>query len=147
MFDACAGQPGAQRSMIFGGFPAQVRYMSSDLSALPDITDGGILKALHALLGTSWTKIEPSVRDAVEASLKSNSDDVVGKDALTDAWRAAEAVEKFGGNTLQELLLEITDLSGGTGEVSLLGFYSNFLHRLLLHSVIDLFVFKLSPSP
>lgn len=111
-----SGQPGAQRSMIFGGFPAQVRYMSSDLSALPDIKDGGILKAVHALLGTSWTKIEPSVRDAVEASLKSNSDDVVGKDALTDAWRAAEAVEKFGGNTLQELLLEITDLSGGSGE-------------------------------
>ncbi|KAG0576804.1 hypothetical protein M758_2G036100 [Ceratodon purpureus] len=116
MFDFGAGEPVAQRSMIFGGFPAQVRYMSSDLSALPDIKDGGILKALHALLGANWTKVEPSVRDAVEASLKISSDDVVGKEALTDAWRAAEAVEKFGGNMLQELLLEITDLSGGTGE-------------------------------
>ncbi|KAG0565076.1 hypothetical protein KC19_8G161900 [Ceratodon purpureus] len=111
-----SGEPVAQRSMIFGGFPSQVRYMSSDLSALPDIKDGGILKALHALLGANWTKVEPSVREAVEASLKSSSDDVVGKEALTDAWRAAEAVEKFGGNMLQELLLEITDLSGGTGE-------------------------------
>jgi hypothetical protein len=45
----------------------------------------------------------------VGASLKSNSDDVVGKDALTDAWRAAETVKKFGGNRLQEILLEITD--------------------------------------
>ena len=118
MFDFGAGQPAAQRSMILGGFSTQVRYMSSDLSALPDIKDGGILKSLHALLGSSWTKIESSVRDAVETSLKSSSDDVVGKEALTDAWRAAEAVEKFGGNTLQELLLEITDLNGGTGEVS-----------------------------
>lgn len=118
MFNFGAGEPAAQRSMIFGGFPAQVRYMSTDLSALPEIKDGDTLKSLHALLGTNWTKIDTSVREAVEASLKSSSDDVVGKEALTDAWRAAEAVEKFGGNMLQELLLEITDLSGGAGEVS-----------------------------
>lgn len=135
MFGFGAGQPAVQRSMIFGGFPTQVRYMSTDLSALPDMKDGGILKSLHALLGSSWTKVEPAVREAVEASLKSSSDDVVGKDVLTDAWRAAEAVEKFGGNMLQELLLEITDLSGGTGEVTVLGFHAGFLQHLLLFLV------------
>lgn len=111
-----SGQPVAEKSMIFGGWTSQVRHMTSDLSALPDIKDGGILKSLHALLGTTWTKVEPSVGEAVERSLKSSSDDVAGKEALTDAWRAAQAVEKFGGNMLQELLLEISDLSGGTGE-------------------------------
>lgn len=111
-----SGQPISPKATTLGGWPSQVRYMSSDLSALPVIKDGGILKSLHALLGTTWTKIDPSVEEAVKKSLKSSSDDVTGKEALTDAWRAAQAVEKFGGNMLQELLLEITDLSGGSGE-------------------------------
>lgn len=105
--------------------------MSTDLSALPDIKDGDTLKTLHALLGTSWTKIEPSVENAVEKCLKSSNDDIVGKEALTDAWRAAQAVEKFGGNMLQELLLEITDLSGGTGEVSILFLVNQLFHLTL----------------
>lgn len=102
--------------------------MSSDLSALPEITDHGILKSLHALLGTTWTKVDPSVSKAVESSLKSSTDDVAGKEALTDAWRACQAVEKFGGNMLQELLLEITDLSGGTGEVSVSQIFAGSLY-------------------
>ncbi|XP_024359614.1 succinate dehydrogenase subunit 5, mitochondrial [Physcomitrium patens] len=110
------GQPLSRKSTSIVSFASQVRHMSTDLSALPDIKDGDTLKTLHALLGTSWTKIEPSVENAVEKCLKSSNDDIVGKEALTDAWRAAQAVEKFGGNMLQELLLEITDLSGGTGE-------------------------------
>lgn len=113
--------------------------MSSDLSALPEITDHGILKSLHALLGTTWTKVDPSVSKAVESSLKSSTDDVAGKEALTDAWRACQAVEKFGGNMLQELLLEITDLSGGTGEVSVSQIFCRFS---LPQEKIDQFLFS-----
>lgn len=98
------------------GFTHQVRCIS-ELSALPEIKDINIRKALNALLGTSWLKVEPTVKSAVESALSSNSDDTVGKDALTDVWRSAQAVEQFGG-ILTEMLMEFNDLSGGSGEVS-----------------------------
>lgn len=112
-----AGYPVAQESMIFGGWTNQVRQIT-DMTSFPDIKDGSILKAMHALLGATWSKLEPSIVDAVETSLKNSSDDVAGKEALIDVYTAAKAVEKFGGSTLSEILLELNDLSGGTGEVS-----------------------------
>jgi len=96
------------------GFTHQVRCVS-ELSALPEIKDINIRKALNALLGTSWLKVEPTIKSAVESALSSNSDDTVGKDALTDVWRSAQAVEQFGG-ILTEMLMEFNDLSGGSGE-------------------------------
>lgn len=93
--------------------------MTSDLSALPDFKDDGLRKALDALLGSSWLKVEATVKSAVESALASNSDDTSGKEALGDAWRSAQAIENFGG-ILTEMLMELNDLSGGTGEVRIL---------------------------
>lgn len=109
------GYPVAQKSMIFGVWTSQVRQIT-DMTSFPDIKDGAILKTMHALLGATWSKLEPSIVDAVETSLKNSSDDVAGKEALIDVYTAAKAVEKFGGSTLNEILLELNDLSGGTGE-------------------------------
>jgi hypothetical protein len=90
--------------------------MTTFLAALPDIKDTRIWNTLNALLGGSWLNIDPEVAAAVESVLSSKSEDNVGKEALATAWRSAKAVETFGGG-LSELLMEVSDISGSTGEV------------------------------
>ncbi|KAG0593467.1 hypothetical protein KC19_1G332100 [Ceratodon purpureus] len=96
---------------------SKVRCMASAsfVSNLPPIQDVKIAKALSGLLGHGWLKIEPQVRSAVESAISGGSDDSAGKETLIDAWKAAQAVESFGG-LLVDMLLEINDLCGDTGE-------------------------------
>lgn len=69
------------------------------------------------LMGHGWLKLEPQVTAAVEDVLSGGSDDSEGKETLQDAWKAAQAVESFGGQ-LTDMLLEINDLCGDSGEVA-----------------------------
>lgn len=112
----CPGRPGSNLSPALSGFTQQLRPMTTFLAALPDIKDMRIWNTLNALLGGSWLNIDPEVAAAVESVLASKSEDNVGKEALATAWRSAKAVETFGGG-LSELLMEVSDISGSTGEV------------------------------
>lgn len=91
------------------------RASGSFASDLPPVQDAMVAKALSGLLGHGWLKIEPQVRSAVESAISSGGGDSAGKETLVDAWAAAQAVENFGG-LLVEMLLEISDLCGDTGE-------------------------------
>jgi hypothetical protein len=109
------GRPVSNLSPALSGFTQQLRPMTTFLAALPDIKDTRIWNTLNALLGGSWLNIDPEVAAAVESVLASKSEDNVGKEALATAWRSAKAVETFGGG-LSELLMEVSDISGSTGE-------------------------------
>ncbi|KAG0593465.1 hypothetical protein KC19_1G332100 [Ceratodon purpureus] len=121
----------ADRSMARGilshiSVTSKVRCMASAsfVSNLPPIQDVKIAKALSGLLGHGWLKIEPQVRSAVESAISGGSDDSAGKETLIDAWKAAQAVESFGG-LLVDMLLEINDLCGDTGEVKFVEYTSS----------------------
>jgi hypothetical protein len=92
------------------------RASGSFASDLPPVQDAMVAKALSGLLGHGWLKIEPQVRSAVESAISGGGGDSAGKETLVDAWAAAQAVESFGG-LLVDMLLEISDLCGDTGEV------------------------------
>ncbi|CAM6008092.1 unnamed protein product [Sphagnum balticum] len=109
------GRSRSNLSPALSGFTQQLRPMTTYLAALPDIKDTRIWNTLNALLGGSWLNIDPEVAAAVESVLASKSEDNVGKEALATAWRSAKAVETFGGG-LSELLMEVSDISGSTGE-------------------------------
>lgn len=98
--------------------PQAMSTSASFVSNLPPVKDTRIAKALSGLMGHGWLKLEPQVKSAVENAISGGSDDPEGKETLVDAWRAAEAVENFGG-LLIEMLMEINDLCGATGEVNL----------------------------
>lgn len=115
----------SQSGSTHSGTPSRIgvsphsRSMSASfVSNLPPVKDIGIAKALSGLLGHGWLKLEPQVKSAVESAISGGSDDPEGKETLIDAWRAAQAVESFGG-LLTEMLLEINDLCGDSGEVIL----------------------------
>ncbi|KAH7442543.1 hypothetical protein KP509_03G093400 [Ceratopteris richardii] len=93
----------------------QCRMMNTNVSTLPDIADKNILHALKALMAVNWTEISDEAKDAVEAALTNSTSDNAGLEKLKDAWRAAEAVEKFSG-TLVTLRMCLDDMSGLTGE-------------------------------
>lgn len=101
------------------GVSPQLRSMSASfVSNLPPVKDTRIAKALSGLLGHGWLKLEPQVKSAVESAISGGSDDPAGKETLLDAWQAAQAVETFGG-VLTDMLMEINDLCGDSGEVNL----------------------------
>ena len=70
-------------------------------------------------MAVSWDELPDSVVSKANEVLSKNSDDKAGQEALTNVFRAAEAVVEFGG-ILVTLRMEIDDLVGISGEVVLL---------------------------
>ncbi|GLJ37406.1 hypothetical protein SUGI_0759450 [Cryptomeria japonica] len=92
-----------------------VRAFSSDISAFPPVTDPDVKRALKNVLASDWGELKDSLNSIVMDALSKETDDKSGKEALANAWRAAEAVEHFSG-VLESLRMEIDDISGSTGE-------------------------------
>jgi hypothetical protein len=92
-----------------------IRSFSSDISALPQVTDLDVKNALKDVLATDWGELPEPVQADVMNALSKESDDKAGQEALANAWRAAEAVEQFSG-VLESLRMELDDLTGHTGE-------------------------------
>lgn len=93
----------------------QLREMSTSIARLPEIADPDVLHALRSLMAENWLEISEEATDAVDAALSKKTDDTAGQEQLINAWRAAEAVEKFSG-TLVTIRMALDDLTGVTGE-------------------------------
>jgi len=92
-----------------------IRSFSSDISALPQVTDVDVKNALKDVLAVDWEELPEPVQADVMNALSKETDDKAGQEALANAWRAAEAVEQFSG-VLESLRMELDDISGHTGE-------------------------------
>ncbi|CAH9078036.1 unnamed protein product [Cuscuta epithymum] len=95
--------------------PGSVRYFSEDLSHMPSIYDEEIKCAFKDLMAASWDEIPEAVIDETKKALSKSTDDKVGKEALANIFRAAEAIEEFIGIVIN-LKMAIDDAIGLSGE-------------------------------
>eukprot|EP01018_Ginkgo_biloba_P024527 Gb_29445 [translate_table: standard] len=102
-------------SLPFAVRTPSIRLFSSDISALPPVTDTDVKYALRDLMAADWEEIHDSIKSDVMNALSKETDDKDGQEALANAWRAAEAVEHFCG-VLVSLRMELDEISGGSGE-------------------------------
>ncbi|WZZ63789.1 hypothetical protein YC2023_075159 [Brassica napus] len=93
----------------------QVRSFSEDVSHMPEIKDSGVLKAFKELMAADWAALPSAVVNDAKNAVSKNTDDKGGQEALMNVFRAAEAVEEFGG-ILTSLKMEIDDSIGMSGE-------------------------------
>ncbi|KAL4193444.1 hypothetical protein AMTRI_Chr06g176950 [Amborella trichopoda] len=91
------------------------RAFSADVSQLPVITDPDILLPFKDLIAASWDELPDTVVYDAKKALSKSTDDKAGQEALANVFRAADAVEHFGG-VLVSLRMELDDETGITGE-------------------------------
>lgn len=96
--------------------------MSSDVSDLPVISDPDVKNAFKDLMAASWDELSEGVIHNVNAALSKTTEDKASQEALANVFRAAEAVEMFGG-VLVSLRMELDDSIGLSGEK--VGYMSN----------------------
>ncbi|KAL9330574.1 hypothetical protein ACSQ67_000184 [Phaseolus vulgaris] len=92
-----------------------MRFFSEDVTHMPNIKDPELYNAFKDLLAVNWSELPDSVVHDVKNVLSRNTDDKAGKEVVENVFRAAEAVEEFGG-ILVSLKLEIDDSIGVSGE-------------------------------
>ena len=105
--------------------------MSTGIAHLPSISDPDILHALRQLMAVNWTEISDEAKDAVEAAVTKKTDDALGLEELKNAWRVAEAVEKFSG-ILVSLRMALDDYSGASGDVC-----NHMIHLLFNLDIVE----------
>ncbi|KAF8066457.1 hypothetical protein N665_1155s0009 [Sinapis alba] len=93
----------------------KVRNFSEDVSHMPEIKDSDVLNAFKGLMAADWSALPSAVVNEAKKAVSKNTDDKAGQEALTNVFRAAEAVEEFGG-ILNSLKMEIDDSIGMSGE-------------------------------
>lgn len=93
-----------------------MRFYSEDVTHMPNIKDPVLYNAFKDLMAVSWSELPDSVISDVKNALSKNTDDKAGKEAVENVFRAAEAIEEFGG-ILVSLKLEFDDSIGMSGEV------------------------------
>ncbi|XP_020231826.1 succinate dehydrogenase subunit 5, mitochondrial [Cajanus cajan] len=93
----------------------RMRFYSEDVTHMPNIKDTELYNAFKDLMAESWSELPDSVVHGVKNALSKNTDDKAGKEVVENVFRAAEAVEEFGG-ILVSLKLEIDDSIGMSGE-------------------------------
>ena len=108
-----------------------LRSMSTGIAHLPSISDPDILHALRQLMAVNWTEISDEAKDAVEAAVTKKTDDALGLEELKNAWRVAEAVEKFSG-ILVSLRMALDDYSGASGDVC-----NHMIHLLFNLDIVE----------
>ncbi|PON39589.1 Succinate dehydrogenase subunit 5, mitochondrial [Parasponia andersonii] len=91
------------------------RSYSEDVTHLPVIKDPGLHRAFKDLLAASWNELPDSLIYEVKTALSKNTDDEAGKEAVTNVFRAAEAVEKFG-DIIMNFKMKLDDTIGMSGE-------------------------------
>lgn len=91
------------------------RLFSEDLTHFPDIKDPEILLVFRDLMAYSWDELPDSLIHDAKKALSKSTDDKASQEALANVFRAAEAVEEFGG-MLVSLRMEIDDSIGLSGE-------------------------------
>ncbi|CAJ1972672.1 unnamed protein product [Sphenostylis stenocarpa] len=92
-----------------------MRFYSEDVTHMPNIKDPELYNVFKDLLAVNWRELPDSVVYDVKKALSQNTDDKAGKEVVENVFRAAEAVEEFGG-ILVSLKLEIDDSIGVSGE-------------------------------
>jgi hypothetical protein len=96
------------------------RSFSEDVTHFPDIKDPEILNVFKDLMATNWDELPNAVVSDAKKALSKNTDDKVGQEILKNVFRAAEAVEEFGGK-IMSLKMELDDIIGLSGEVNFYG--------------------------
>ncbi|XP_022135710.1 succinate dehydrogenase subunit 5, mitochondrial-like isoform X2 [Momordica charantia] len=101
-------------------FPQRVssgraRLFSVDVVRMATIEDSKLQNVFKDLMATSWDELPNSVVYDVKAALSGSTDDKAGKEVVENVFRAAEAVEEFGG-ILISLKMKIDDSIGLSGE-------------------------------
>lgn len=92
------------------------RFYSEDVTHMPVVKDRELYNAFKDLMANNWDELPNHVVHDVKAALSKSTDDTSGKEVVTNVFRAAEAVEEFGG-ILVSLKMEIDDSIGLSGEV------------------------------
>ncbi|CAA7048035.1 unnamed protein product [Microthlaspi erraticum] len=92
-----------------------VRNFSEDVSHMPEMKDADVLNAFKELMAADWAELPSSVVHDAKNAVSKNTDDKTGQEALKNVFRAAEAVEEFGG-ILTSIKMEIDDSIGMSGE-------------------------------
>ncbi|KAJ0231901.1 Succinate dehydrogenase subunit 5 [Hirschfeldia incana] len=93
----------------------KVRNFSEDVSHMPEIKDSDVLNAFKGLMAADWSALPSAVVNEAKKAVSKNTEDKAGQEALTNVFRAAEAVEEFAG-ILNSLKMEIDDSIGMSGE-------------------------------
>ncbi|KAL2318595.1 hypothetical protein Fmac_032471 [Flemingia macrophylla] len=92
-----------------------MRFYSEDVTHMPNIKDTELYNVFKDLMAESWTELPDSLIYDVKNALSKTTDDKAGKEVVQNVFRAAQAVEEFGG-ILVSLKLEIDDSIGVSGE-------------------------------
>ncbi|XP_061343628.1 succinate dehydrogenase subunit 5, mitochondrial isoform X2 [Gastrolobium bilobum] len=92
-----------------------MRFYSEDVTHMPDIKDTELQNAFKDLMAETWNELPDSLIYDVKEALSKNTDDKSGKEVVANVFRAAEAVEEFGG-IITTLKLDIDDSIGASGE-------------------------------
>ncbi|KAK7291125.1 hypothetical protein RIF29_06031 [Crotalaria pallida] len=106
--------PSECRSPLSTGL-GSMRFYSEDVTHTPDIKDPKLLNAFKDLLAESWDELPDSVVYDVKQALSQSTEDNAGKEVVANVFRAAEAVEEFGG-IITSLRMAIDDSVGMSGE-------------------------------
>ncbi|KAG7941514.1 hypothetical protein I3843_16G048400 [Carya illinoinensis] len=91
------------------------QFYSEDVTHMPIIKDPELRSVFKDLLAANWDERPNSVVHDVKVALSKSTDDTAGKEVVANVFRAAEAVEEFGG-ILVTLKMEIDDSIGLSGE-------------------------------
>ncbi|KAJ1396936.1 hypothetical protein SESBI_32195 [Sesbania bispinosa] len=91
------------------------RFYSEEVTHMPDIKDPELLNAFKDLMAENWSELPDGLIYDVKNALSKSTDDKAGKEVVENVFRAAEAVEEFGG-ILVTLKMEIDDSVGLSGE-------------------------------
>lgn len=115
-----------------------VRFYSEDVTHMPDIKDDELQSVFKDLLAENWSDLSDGVVYDANKALSKNTDDNAGKEIVANVFRAAQAVEEFGG-ILVTLKMEIDDSIGLSGEV--FRFYSDIqeiIHTIGFYSYLSI---------
>ncbi|KAK7310488.1 hypothetical protein RJT34_08041 [Clitoria ternatea] len=91
------------------------RFFSEDVTHMPNIKDPELQNVFKDLFAENWSELPDAVVYDVKNALSKNTDDKAGKEVVENVFRAAEAVQEFGG-ILVTLRMEIDDSTGLGGE-------------------------------
>ncbi|CAK7347576.1 unnamed protein product [Dovyalis caffra] len=91
------------------------RCFSEDVTHFPDIKDPEILNVFKDLMAMNWDELPNVVVSDAKKALSKNTNDKAGQEILKNVFRAAEAVEEFGGK-IMTLKMELDDSIGMSGE-------------------------------
>ncbi|KAF5747061.1 Succinate dehydrogenase 5 [Tripterygium wilfordii] len=92
-----------------------IRSFSEDVTHMPVIRDPEIRNVFKDLIAASWDELPDAVVNDATKALSKDTDDKTGQEVLSNVFRAAEAVEEFGG-ILVSLKMELDDAVGASGE-------------------------------